>query len=137
MALVTGERITFPFRSTIVFSTNIDPRTMLEEAHLRRIPYKIRIPEPTPQQMAEIFRRFADAMRVEASPSQIEVAVEMVRRASNDNFRSCHPRDVLQLVLEEARFVKRPAVLDAGAARRACEVYFAVDPGAPNTSPAP
>ncbi|MCK6565197.1 MAG: ATP-binding protein, partial [Dehalococcoidia bacterium] len=137
MALVTGERITFPFRSTIVFSTNIEPRTMLEEAHLRRIPYKIRIPEPTPQQMAEIFRRFAGAMRVEASQAQIEVAVEMVRQASANNFRSCHPRDILQLVLEEARFVKRPAVLDAGAARRACEVYFAVDPGMPAAARTP
>ncbi|WBL36222.1 hypothetical protein O0235_00995 [Tepidiforma flava] len=68
MSLVTGERITFPFRSTICFSTNLEPKAMLEEAHLRRIPYKIRIPEPTPEQMAEIFRRFADAMGVEASP---------------------------------------------------------------------
>ena len=129
MALVTGERITFPFRSTICFSTNLEPKTMLEEAHLRRIPYKIRIPEPTPDQMGEIFRRFADAMGVEATPPGIDVAVELVRRASNGNFRSCHPRDILQLIIEESRFVKRPAVLEPGAARRACEVYFAVDPG--------
>lgn len=102
---------------------------MLEEAHLRRIPYKIRIPEPTPEQMAEIFRRFADAMGVDAQPAGVEAAVELVRRASNGNFRSCHPRDVLQLIIEESRFVKRPATLEPGAARRACEVYFAVDPG--------
>ena len=50
--LVTGERITFPFRSTIVFSTNLEPMTMLEEAHLRRIRYKIRIPEPTLDRLA-------------------------------------------------------------------------------------
>jgi predicted ATPase with chaperone activity len=129
MALVTGERITFPFRSTICFSTNLEPKTMLEEAHLRRIPYKIRIPEPTPEQMAEIFRRFAEAMGVEAAPQSIDIAVEMVRRASHGNFRSCHPRDVLQLVIEESRFVKRPPVLEPGATRRACDVYFAVDPG--------
>lgn len=129
MSLVTGERITFPFRSTIVFSTNIEPRTMLEEAHLRRIPYKIRIPEPTPEQMAEIFRRFSGAMNVEVAPGGIETAVEMVRRASANNMRSCHPRDVLQLIIEEARFVKRPPLLEAAATRRACEVYFANDPG--------
>lgn len=129
MALVTGERITFPFRSTICFSTNLEPKTMLEEAHLRRIPYKIRIPEPTPAQMAEIFKRFADAMGVETTQPGIETAVEMVHRASAGNFRSCHPRDVLQLIIEESRFVKRPAILEPGATRRACEVYFAVDPG--------
>lgn len=129
MALVTGERITFPFRSTIVFSTNLEPRSMLEEAHLRRIPYKIRIPQPTPAQLAEIFRRFADAMGVEATPENIEVAVEMVLRASEGNPRSCHPRDILQLIIEEARFVRRPPVLEPGAVRRACELYFARDPG--------
>jgi predicted ATPase with chaperone activity len=125
MALVTGERITFPFRSTIVFSTNLEPRTMLEEAHLRRIPYKIRIPEPSPEQMAEIFRRFANAMGVETPPGGIEAAVEMVHRASQGNMRSCHPRDMLQLIIEEAHFVKRIPTLDQGATRRACEVYFA------------
>lgn len=129
MSLVTGERITFPFRTTICFSTNLEPRTMLEEAHLRRIPYKLRIPEPTPAQMMEIFRRFADAMGVEVAPGGIETAVEMVHRASAGNSRSCHPRDILQLIIEEARFVKRPPVLEPAAIRRACEVYFAVDPG--------
>jgi predicted ATPase with chaperone activity len=132
MTLVTGERITFPFRSTICFSTNLEPKSMLEEAHLRRIPYKIRIPEPTPVQMAEIFRRFADAMSVECAPGGIEVAVEMVHRASGGNSRSCHPRDVLQLITEEARFVKRQPVLEPAATRRACDVYFAVDPGTPS-----
>lgn len=131
MSLVTGERISFPFRSTIVFSTNLEPKVMLEEAHLRRIPYKIRIPEPTPDQMAEIFRRFANAMHVECPAGGIESAVEMVHRASQNNMRSCHPRDVLQLIIEEARFVKRTATLEPGATRRACEVYFATDPGAP------
>lgn len=135
MSLVTGERITFPFRSTICFSTNLEPKTMLEEAHLRRIPYKIRIPEPTPVQMSEIFRRFAEAMGVEAPPQNIEIAVEMVHRASATNMRSCHPRDVLQLIIEESRFVKRPPVLEPGATRRACEVYFAVDPGPASSLP--
>ncbi len=131
MALVTGERITFPFRSTICFSTNLEPKSMLEEAHLRRIPYKIRIPEPTPHQMAEIFRRFADAMGVEISPGSVDVAVEMVHRSSLGNSRSCHPRDILQLIIEEARFVKRAPLLEPAATRRACDVYFAVDPGMP------
>jgi predicted ATPase with chaperone activity len=129
LSLVTGERITFPFRSTICFSTNLDPKAMLEEAHLRRVPYKIRIPDPTPDQLGEIFRRFASALDVDVAERGIETAVEMVKRASDDNLRSCHPRDVLQLVGEEARFVRRSPVLDGPAARRACEIYFAADPG--------
>jgi predicted ATPase with chaperone activity len=126
--LVTGERITFPFRSTICFSTNLEPRSMLEEAHLRRIPYKIRIPEPTPMQMAEIFRRFADAMSVQVADGGIDAAVAMVNQASMRNPRSCHPRDILQLIIEEARFVRRAPTLEPAATKRACEVYFATNP---------
>lgn len=129
MALITGERITVPFRSTICFSTNLDPAVMLEEAHLRRIPYKIRIPEPTDDHLAEMFRRFAAAMGVEIPQQGEAIAVQMVRRASRGNARSCHPRDVLQLILEEARFVKRTPLLEPGATRRACEIYFVNDPG--------
>lgn len=129
MGLVTGERITFPFRSTIVFSTNLEPKVMLEEAHLRRIPYKIRIPEPTAVEMTEIFRRFADAMGVGYTPENMETAVQQVYRASEGRSRSCQPRDILQLIIEESRFVKRAPVLEPAATRRACEVYFAVDPG--------
>lgn len=131
VSLVTGERVTFPFRATIVFSTNLEPMTMLEEAHLRRIPYKIRIPDPTYEQMGEIFRRFADAMGVETPKGSIPGAVDLIDKASENKLRSCHPRDILQLILEEARFVNRPPVLEAAATRRACEVYFANDPGLP------
>ena len=81
--------------------------------------------------MAEIFRRFADAMGVRITPESTDIAVQMLYRASEGKFRSCHPRDILQLIIEESRFVRRPAVLEAAAARRACEVYFSVDPGMP------
>ncbi len=129
MTLVTGERITFPFRSTICFSTNLEPRSMLEEAHMRRIPYKIHIPEPTEGQMAELFQRFANAMGVNYEAQNVAVAVDMVRKASGGNLRSCQARDILQLIMEESRFVHRPPSLEVAAVRRACDLYFGIDPG--------
>ena len=129
MTLVTGERITFPFRSTICFSTNLEPRTMLEEAHLRRIPYKIRIPEPTDVQLAELFGRFAKSMGVAYDESRLQMAVKMVDRASEGKLRSCHARDIIQLIVEEGRFLQKQPSLEAGAVRRACDVYFGIDPG--------
>lgn len=129
VSLVTGERISFPFRCAICFSTNLEPRTMLDEAHLRRVPYKVLLPEPSPAQMAEIFRRFARAMNVEADAQGIAAAVRLVDRASEKRLRSCHPRDVLQLVVEEAHFLGESPFLEPEAVRRACELYFGTDPG--------
>jgi len=135
VALVTGERISFPFRCAICFSTNLDPRVMLEEAHLRRVPYKVHVPEPSPAQMAEIFRRFSQAMDVRADAQDITAAVRLVGRASEGRFRSCHPRDILQLVVEEAHFLGDAANLDPEATRRACELYFGMDPGPDDWEP--
>ncbi len=129
VSLVTGERISFPFRCAICFSTNLEPRSMLDEAHLRRVPYKVLLPEPSPAQMAEIFRRFARAMNVEADPKGIAASVRLVDRASEGRLRSCHPRDMLQLVVEEAHFLGESPTLEPEAVRRACELYFGLDPG--------
>lgn len=129
MSVVTGERITFPFHTHICFSTNLDPNAILEEAHLRRVPYKIRVPNPTHEQFAEIFRRAAAAAGVHTPEGSVEAAVELISRASGGNLRNCHPRDMINMVLEEARFARREPSLEPSAVRRACDLYFSNDPG--------
>ena len=95
----------------------------------------MKVPDEARNKLALHLRRFAAAMNVEASQPNIDIAVELVHRASQGNSRSCHPRDVLQLIIEESRFVKRPPVLEPAATRRACEVYFAIDPGPVSSLP--
>lgn len=129
MSVVTGERITFPFHTHICFSTNLDPNAMLEEAHLRRVPYKIRIPNPTTEQFSEILRRGAASAGVHCPEGSVEAAAELINRACAGNLRNCHPRDMLNMILEEAKFARRQPVLEPGAIRRACDLYFSNDPG--------
>ena len=47
--LPSGKKIQVPFDQLIIFSTNLEPKDLVDEAFLRRIPYKIEVPDPTPK----------------------------------------------------------------------------------------
>src|SRR4030067_2110722 len=60
LTLATGRKIDVPFDALIVFSTNLNPDELVDEAFLRRIRYKIHIPDPTWEEFREIFKRVAN-----------------------------------------------------------------------------
>jgi len=53
--LPNGKKIKVPFDQLVIFSTNLEPRDLVDEAFLRRIPYKIEVTDPSEEE----FRRFA------------------------------------------------------------------------------
>ena len=67
LTLHTGRKIEIPFDVLIVFSTNLAPRDLVDEAFLRRIRHKIEIGDPSFEEFREIFKRVAasakDALR--------------------------------------------------------------------------
>src|SRR5208337_1040202 len=63
--LTSGRKIQVPFDQFIVFSTNLEPRDLVDEAFLRRIPYKIVVCDPSEQQFRNLFVELATAMEIE------------------------------------------------------------------------
>ena len=61
LTLHTGKKFQVPFDVLIVFATNLDPKSLADEAFLRRIPYKIAVTDPTVEQFTQIFQLFANA----------------------------------------------------------------------------
>ena len=57
LTLATGRKIDVPFDAVIVFSTNLNPEELVDEAFLRRIRYKIHIVDPSWEEFREIFTR--------------------------------------------------------------------------------
>ena len=57
LGLPSGRKICVPFDQFIVFSTNLEPRDLVDEAFLRRIPYKIEVQDPTPEQFRGLFEQ--------------------------------------------------------------------------------
>ncbi|MCA9184261.1 MAG: AAA family ATPase, partial [Planctomycetales bacterium] len=63
--LPSGKKICVPFEQMIVFSTNLAPRDLVDEAFLRRIPYKVEAPNPTDEQFLNVFKIMAKKLGVE------------------------------------------------------------------------
>ncbi len=125
-SLASGRRIEMPFQQVIVFSTNLEPRDLVDEAFLRRIPYKIPVGDPTEAQFRALFDLVGSELGVSLAPGAVDHVINWHYRRENKPFRFCHPRDLLLQVLNESRFLGVPPVLNEATADRAVDSYFSV-----------
>src|SRR5438874_1151807 len=128
LTLHTGKKIEIPFDMLIIFSTNLDPADLVDEAFLRRIRYKIGIEAPSVEQYDEIFKRICERKQIDYRAEAMSQILAHYRR-KNLGLRSCHPRDILEQLTDTARFLGRPAQLTPDLIDMACESYFvSLDP---------
>src|SRR6058998_2959672 len=118
-----GRKIEVPFDVLLVFATNRTPSSLVDEAFLRRIQYKIEVKPPTPQEFAEILRRVCETQGLTFHPKAAEwIAAYALQR--NIALRSCQPRDLMRHVAAAARFLQKPPELSPELVQLACETYF-------------
>jgi predicted ATPase with chaperone activity len=123
LTLHTGKKIEIPFDLLIVFSTNLDPADLVDEAFLRRIRYKIGIGSPTVEQYEEILKRLCARKGIEYHADAVSQILAFYRKKGIE-LRSCHPRDILEQVVDTARFLQRKPALEPDLIEMACESYF-------------
>lgn len=104
MTLHTGKKIEIPFEQLIVFSTNIDPAELVDDAFLRRIRYKIEIPDPTEEHFKAIFKLMCGFRKIEYSEEMMTYLIEKHYKPESRPFRGCHPRDLLEQLADQARY---------------------------------
>ena len=124
LTLETGKKFEIPFDLLIIFSTNIDPSKLVDEAFLRRIRYKIEVADPTEQAFRNIFKREAKRQGIEFSQGILEYLMQKYYRRTGRPFRACHPRDILQLVADQAKFLGVKPSMTKKLIAQACESYF-------------
>jgi predicted ATPase with chaperone activity len=128
LTLHTGKKIEIPFDMLIIFSTNLDPADLVDEAFLRRIRYKIGIEAPTVAQYEEIFKRMCARKNIEYRAESMS-QILAIYRTKNIGLRSCHPRDIIEQLIDTARFLGQPPALTSQLVEMACESYFvSLDP---------
>ncbi len=123
LTLHSGKKIEIPFDMLIVFSTNLDPADLVDEAFLRRIRYKIGIASPTVDQYEEILKRLCARKQIDYHADALSQILAFYRK-KGIGLRSCHPRDILDQIVDTARFLQRKPALDADLLEMACESYF-------------
>ncbi len=125
LTLHTGKKIEVPFDQLIVFSTNLEPKSLVDEAFLRRIQNKIRIGNPSVDQFREIWRRQCQVLNV---PYHNDGLIYLLREyyvKPKRDLRSCHPRDILRQLIGIATYKGASPTMSPELLDMACKTYFA------------
>jgi predicted ATPase with chaperone activity len=122
----SGRRITMPFQQVIVFSTNLEPRDLVDEAFLRRIPYKVPVGDPSEGQFRQLFEIVGAELGVAIRPGAVDHVIDRHYRPSERSLRFCHPRDLLLQILNDARYRGVEPEMTPVSVDRAVDSYFSV-----------
>lgn len=120
----SGTKVEVPFDQLLIFSTNLDPHQLADEAFLRRIKFKIEIRDPDESQYRRIWELVCKAKRVEYDERGVDYLITKWYRPTNRPLRMCQPRDLLDQMMSIAKYnMERvnfsPDLIDA-----ACATYF-------------
>ncbi|MEX0703272.1 MAG: AAA family ATPase [Planctomycetales bacterium] len=124
--LPSGKKVQVPFDQLIIFSTNLEPRDLVDDAFLRRIPYKIEIPDPDRAQFVALFERMCPLMGFQYDAAAVEYLIEKHYAGAGRPFRACQPRDLLLQVKNYCTYKRKPRQLNPEAFDFAVENYFSV-----------
>jgi len=111
LSFQAGGKMTVPFEAFIIFSTNLRPDQLGDEAFLRRIQYKMFLRNPRKPEFLEIFQRFAASRELEFAPDLIDAFVDRHYVQTQKPFRRCHPRDVISHAIDIIHFEALPMLL--------------------------
>jgi len=129
LTLPTGKKIQVPFEQLIIFSTNLEPSQLVDEAFLRRIPYKIEIADPGEEEFHRLFMAYCRKYQCEYRREVIEYLLAKHYRGQHRGLRRCHPRDMLSQIRNYCRYNGRTLELRPEYFDRVVRSYFTVVTG--------
>jgi SpoVK/Ycf46/Vps4 family AAA+-type ATPase len=97
---------------------------LVDEAFLRRIKYKIEVGNPDEAAFREIFKRVCDAAAIPYVDQAVTYLIERYYKPRNLELRACHPRDIVNLIRDSARYRQIPPALSKELLDGACEVFL-------------
>ena len=115
-----------PFDQLIIFSTNLEPADLVDGAFLRRIPYKICVPDPCREHFTKLFDIMAPKLGLIVEPGAVDYLIETHYIAKNRPFRNCQPRDLLLQVRNYCVYKNQPKRVTPKGLDFAVENYFSM-----------
>jgi predicted ATPase with chaperone activity len=119
----TGEKISIPFDVHLLFATNLKVELLLDQPFLRRILYKVEIPNPGPNEFQEILRRVCEERGVAVSEEGLGHVVRRLYEGGQRP-RASHARDILDIVIESAKYDQQEPTLTPEAFERAFRLFL-------------
>lgn len=104
LSLGSGRHFPVPFDVVLLFSTNMNLLDLADEAFLRRLGYKIRFDCLTPDQYSAIWQQVCEERGIDCEPDVLPYVLEQLHDRLDVPLLPCHPRDLLELVLDQCRY---------------------------------
>ncbi len=124
LTLHTGRKVEVPFDVLVVFSTNLPPRDLVDEAFLRRLRHKIEVGDPTYDTFRSIFKRVATSKGVTYSEKGLAYLLQEWYIKRNRKLRASHPRDICDQILDISRYKNEEPEMSKEMLDRAAEAFF-------------
>ena len=124
LTLHTGRKFETPFNVLIIFATNLKPESLADEAFLRRIPYKIMAKNPTMDEFCQIFELNCRKRHIAFDPVLVEYLNRKYYQPRRLQMRACHPRDLVEQVVDRCRYQGRELAITRDLLDAACASYF-------------
>jgi hypothetical protein len=119
----SGRKIELPFLCQVVFSTNLSPSSLVDEAFLRRMAYKIGIGNPSPEAYTRILKFECDRNGVPWVPQAVPFLMGLYRK-TNRPLRGSHPRQLMARLVDLAAYRQQPALLSPQTLQEAFDACF-------------
>ena len=125
LSLRYGVKFQIPFELMVVFSTNLDPAQLADEAFLRRIHNKIYVEPVTVEVFDAIFERVVNERSMPAEPGSVEYLRQLCAKAGYEELRACYPGDVCTIIEWIKQYEGLPVEVTRVDLERATRLYFA------------
>ena len=124
MTLHTGIKFEIPFDMLVIFSTNIEPREIADEAFLRRIRYKIKIDHPSEERFELIFKKVCESNMIPFKKDIFEYLMDNYYHRLRVSLNGCHPRDIIDHIIDSAHYYMHAPRLTREGIDAAWQNYF-------------
>jgi predicted ATPase with chaperone activity len=125
LTLASGMKFQVPFELMVVFSSNLDPHDLADEAFLRRIQTTVLVEDVSADVFDRIFERVVETQQAPCEPGCAEYLRERCLAAGSKHLRACYPLDIYRLVKAISEYEGRPVWLTRANIDRAVGLYFA------------
>jgi predicted ATPase with chaperone activity len=124
LTLHTGRKVEVPFDVMVVFSTNLPPKDLVDEAFLRRLRHKIEVGDPSYEEYRQVFKRVAEGKGLSYSDRGLAYMLQEWYIKRNRKLRASHPRDICDQILDISRYLNVEPEMSKDLLDRAAEAYF-------------
>src|SRR5262245_28881370 len=124
LVLSNGRKIEVPFEQLIIFSTNLEPHQLADDAFLRRIPFKVEVADPSPQEFHLLFQIFAKKYQLECPTAMVDYLISTHYHAKGRPLRRCQARDLLEQVIYFCNYNELPLEVTEEYLDQAVQNYF-------------